>query len=85
MADDGKPFYSPDKQAPKREPKPGELLFEFVVGPAQWSVELRDHGEFGVEALFFQNEEFLRSVRFDTREEAMKWAAMERRAIESEA
>jgi hypothetical protein len=40
---------------PPRQPKPGELLFEFHVKRTHtfWRVELRDHGAHGVEVQFF--------------------------------
>jgi hypothetical protein len=47
-----------------------------------WLVGLRHHGKHGVEAQFFQNEEFLRSMRFPTRKQAVHSAATERRVIE---
>jgi hypothetical protein len=61
------PFYSPNaKPAPARVAKPGELLFEFLRGHDRFLCELRDHGDFGVEAQFYQNEEFLFSRRFES-------------------
>jgi hypothetical protein len=51
-------FYQPDR-APKaaRQPKRGDLLFKFVrpSDKSPMSCELRDHGEFGVEAQFLLN------------------------------
>ena len=44
--------------------------------------ELRNHGDFGVEAQFYQNEEFLFSRRFDSRNLAVRWAEDEQKAIE---
>src|SRR5437764_6701430 len=88
---DEKPFYAPDLKPPlPRQPQPGELLFVFLVGHARWSCELRDHGQWGVEAQFWKNEEFMRSRRFDARmdptrpprEMAIAWAGEERKAIE---
>jgi hypothetical protein len=43
--------------------------------------ELRDHGAYGVEAQFFQNGEFSRGRRFDTRALAVQWAEEERKAL----
>jgi hypothetical protein len=67
MADE--PFYSPNlKPAPPRQAQPGEKLFEFLRGHDCFLCELRDHGEvYGVEAQFYQNEEFLVGRRFDRR------------------
>jgi hypothetical protein len=53
MADDLPPFDAPH-QPPTlpRQPKPGELLFEFHVEATHrfFRCELRDHGEWGIEA-----------------------------------
>jgi hypothetical protein len=91
MADD-EPFYKPFRTpAPPRQPRPGETLFEFLRGHDRFLCELRDHDEpYGVEAQFYQNEEFLFSRRFDQalsrtqtpRELAVQWAQEERKAIE---
>jgi hypothetical protein len=50
MADDKPPFYAPH-QPPRiaREPKTGELLFEFLRGHDRFMCELFDLGEYGVE------------------------------------
>jgi hypothetical protein len=89
MRDD--PFFSPTHKPPAPEPlKPGELLFEFLVGHDRFLCELRDHGPYGVEAQFYQNEEFLISHRFDRRldptrpprELAVQWAEEMRKDIE---
>lgn len=37
----------------------GELLFEFLCGQDRFRCQLRDHGEFGIEAQFYENEESL--------------------------
>jgi hypothetical protein len=40
------PFYSSNlKPRAPRQPVPGELLWEFVVGHGRWRCELRTHGE----------------------------------------
>ena len=75
---------------PPRQPQPGERLFEFLVGADRYRCELRDHGDYGIEAQFFRNEEFRYSRRFDARldptrtprELAIQWAEEERRALE---
>jgi hypothetical protein len=57
------PFYSPNwKPPPPRQPKPGELLFEFYRerDHTRWRCELRDYGKFGVQAEFYRNERFFR-------------------------
>jgi hypothetical protein len=78
----GAPFYSPkSRPALARVAKPGELLFEFLRGHNRFLCELRDHGGFGIEAQFYQNDEFLFSRRFDTRTLAVGWAEEERKAM----
>jgi hypothetical protein len=67
-------------------------LFEFLRGHDRFLCELRDHGEtYGIEAQFYQNEEFIQGRRFDRsmdptrtpREMALSWAEAERKAIEA--
>ena len=67
---------------PKREPVPGERLFALrrERDGARLHCELRSHGEFGVEAQFFKNDEFSQSRRFDTKAQAVQWAELERDA-----
>lgn len=65
MADDD--WYKPHRPpSPPRQPMPGELLFEFYVARTHtfWRVELRDHGEFGVEAQFLDPTEVRIPERF---------------------
>ena len=64
----------------------GEKLFEFYLERDQtrWLCELRDHSAYGVEAQFWQNEEFRYSRRLDTRALAVQWAEEERKAIEKD-
>jgi len=73
------------KQPPPRQPKPGELLFEFVRASdtAPMSCELRFNGEsYGWEAQFFERGEFHRSRGgFGTRALAEQWASVERDAL----
>jgi hypothetical protein len=90
MADDV-PFYAPNQPpAPPRQAQPAEKLFEFLRGHDRFLCELRDHGDtYGVEAQFYQNEEFLLGRRFDRtmdptrtpREMAIMWAEEERKAM----
>jgi hypothetical protein len=63
-------------------PLTGEGLFEFVRGYDLFLCELRDRGEYGVEAQCYINEEFLIGRRFGTRALAVQWAEEERKAIE---
>ena len=91
MVDDD--WYKPNPpKAPPRQPKRGEVLFEFLVGHARVRCELVDQGPYGVEAQFWRNEEFDHSRRFDPRldstrtprELAIAWADEERKALEAE-
>ena len=61
------PFYSPNAKPMPREPQPGERLFDFLRGHDRFLYELRDLGAYGVEAQFYQNEDFLVGRRFETR------------------
>ena len=70
---------------PARLPRPGEPLFAFVRASDQapMACELRFHGEsWGWEAQFFDRGEFLIGRRFDTRNQALQWAELERQAID---
>jgi hypothetical protein len=82
------PFYSPNrKPRPARQPRPGELLFEFRNSRMELvRCELRDHREFGVEVQFLANGDLRigRTFRDDVlrgraRDRAIAWA--ERRRV----
>ena len=86
------PFvYKPHRPpVPPRQAQPSEQLFEFLRGHDRFLCELLDHGDpYGVEAQFWQNEEFLIGRRFDRtmnptwtpREMAIASAEEERKAI----
>jgi hypothetical protein len=82
-AGDPTPFYTPGyaKTIEPRKPRPGELLFEFHC-PADhrfFRCELRDHGEFGVEAQFLLNGHLHIARTFPLREPAVRWAEEERK------
>lgn len=77
---------------PPRVPRVGELLFEFLRGHDRFRCELRDHGEYGVEAMFLRDgdQDFIGRIfhqRLDPtrtpREMAIAWAEEERKALES--
>jgi hypothetical protein len=87
-------WYKPHRApTPARQPTPGELLFEFNVERTHtfYRVELRDHGEFGVEAQFLDPTEVRIARMFRTemdpartpRQMAIAWATEERKAIEA--
>jgi hypothetical protein len=92
MSDD-QPFYAPDrKPTAKRQPVPGELLFEFHVPATHtfWRVELRDNGAYGVEVQFLDPVEirFAQTFRQDMdparapRAMAIQWADEARKIVE---
>lgn len=90
MSDD-QPFYAPDlRPLPPRQPVPGELVEEFLVGHDRWRIELREHGQWGVEAQLLKNEEFFASRTFapwldpsrTPRAMAIAWAAEERKDLQ---
>jgi hypothetical protein len=78
----GDRFYTPGLELPppRTQPRPGELLFEFVreSDHAQFRCELQYHGEYGVEAQFFNDDWLLIARRFDTKKLAVQWAELER-------
>ena len=78
------PWYSPNYQPPVRQPRVGELLYEFVreSDRAHVRCELRDHGEWGVEAQIYLHGELLIGRRFETRALAVEWAEAERPELE---
>ena len=77
-------FYSPQHCPSTRQPVPGERLAEFVrpSDGAAMRAEIRDHGDYGVEAQCFADGEFELGRRFPSRELAIAWAGRERAAIE---
>jgi hypothetical protein len=89
-------WYKPHRPLmPTRQPQPGEMLFEFYRqrDHTHWLCELRQHPEpYGVEAMFFRNEELDSSRRFDRRmdptrpprELAIAWAEEWRKGMARE-
>jgi hypothetical protein len=68
MADDPDWFKPHRPDTSPQQPQAGEKLFEFYRerDHSRWLCELRQHPElYGVEAQFFQNEEFIIGRRFD--------------------
>jgi hypothetical protein len=63
-----------------RRPRDGELLFEFTRSSYRYRVELRDHGQWGVDAQFVCDGHLHFSRMFPTRELAILWAEHERDA-----
>jgi len=79
------PYYAQKQPpAPPRVAKPGELLYEFVreADHARFVCELRDDGDYGIDAQIFQNEELLIVWRHATREGAIASATRERLTLE---
>ncbi len=70
------------KPRPARQPKPGEVLFRFVVANVEWRCELRTVKDIGVEAQFYCGDEFRTGRLWPFREQAIEWAKRERRHIE---
>ena len=66
---------------PRRQPQPGELLFEFFKDSDRYRVELRDYGELGVEAQYFVSGELWQACRFPSRAWAVRWAEQRRTQI----
>jgi hypothetical protein len=91
MADED--WYKPDRPpAPPRQAQPGELLFEFHVAATHtfYRVELRDHGQYGVEAQILDPVDVRIARTFHQRldptrtprEMAIAWAEEGRKAVE---
>lgn len=80
------PFYSPKYKAPPRRTnvQPGERLWEFRKGLVAWSAELRDRGEYGVEAQILRDGDLVYGQRFMTRADAIAEAEECRRRIEAD-
>jgi hypothetical protein len=68
-SDEWAPFYSANRAtAPRRQPLPGVKLSKCYLerDPCALALRLRDHGAYGIEAQFWENEVFRYSRRFDT-------------------
>lgn len=76
------PFTTPGRVIPPRVSRPGEPLWDFRQDHHTYACELRYHGEWGVEAQILKDGELLIGRRFDLRELAVRWAEVERKAIE---
>lgn len=88
------PWFAPGHRKSQLPPKgqPGELLFEFHVPATHWfwQVELRHHGDYGVEVQFFDPTELWTSRMFKRdldptrtpRELAIAWAGELRKELE---
>ena|SRR5215831_19780745 len=68
--------FSPLRQTARVRPREPEPLWE-VFEPDQhtWSARLLYRGEWGVEAQLLRDGGFLMGYRFDTKQEAVAWAA----------
>src|SRR5437870_3435813 len=88
--DEGNPLLAGHRPPPTLTLKPGEPLFEFLRGHDRFRCELRDHGAYGVEAQFYQNEAILICQIFHRRmdptptprELARQWAEAVRKDLE---
>jgi hypothetical protein len=93
MSDDKPYFATHGLKIPPRVPQPGERLFTFERDQTRYRCELRDFGEYGCEAQFFEGDEFIIGLRFEdlnagdsivtARELATAWAYAQRKAIET--
>lgn len=74
------------KPPPPRQPRVGELLFEFLRShdDAQFVCELRVDEGYGVEAQFYVDGVFLVGRRFPERRFAVAWAEAEREHLEND-
>jgi hypothetical protein len=67
--------YSPFGPMPEPQTStPGELLYELEAAGSRYRCELRDSGEFGVEAQIFIDGELWQGCRFTVRALAVRWA-----------
>ena len=67
--------YSPFGPMPApRVSTPGEGLYEVEVDGSRFRCELRDSGEYGVEAQILLNGELWQACRFTVRALAVRWA-----------
>jgi hypothetical protein len=74
-----------------QQPRAGELLIEWQRGADVMRCELRDHGEFGVEAQILRNGDLYIARTFQNeavlglraRELAIAWAEQQRKAMET--
>jgi hypothetical protein len=73
-------------KASPRQPTPGELLCEFYSAARKkfYRIELRDRGQYGVEAQLLDPVEMLYGQLFPARELALAWAEEQRNAIEKD-
>jgi len=71
-------------QAAARQPVPGELLCKFYSTSRKkfYRIELRDRGQYGVEAQLLDPVEMLYGHLFPARALAIAWAEEQRKAIE---
>jgi hypothetical protein len=60
------PFYAPNRMsAPRRQPKPGEPVWDVRVDHVPWSCEFRFHGEsYGWEAQILREDELVIGEQF---------------------
>ena len=74
------PFKGP---IPQTKPRRSEKLWEvWATNHKYYTCELKNPGEFGVEAQIFVNADLVIGRRFDTRTLAVNWAMLEKADIE---
>jgi len=77
------PWYAPVLQSGRVVPRSPEPLWEMRSADHHtWSARLLYHGEWGVEAQLFRDENFVMGYRFNTKAQAVAWAEGERTELE---
>ena len=79
-------FATPGHTLPPRQPKPGELLFEFYRARDHkfFRCELRDYGKWGVEAQFLDPIDLVMAQRFENIRDGDAEAHLEAKADRSQ-
>jgi hypothetical protein len=67
---------------PATKSRENEKFWEFLKGHDIYPCELKDRGEYGVEAQSFKNAELLASYRHETRALAVQCASLKKEDIE---
>jgi hypothetical protein len=68
-------FAGSKSPSPIREANPGGAFYDIEMDSSRYRFELRDAGEFGVEAQILANGELWQACRFTVPASAVRWAA----------